>query len=700
LENNKNAKQNQNPLRASLIRNILIVLGLIAVVLVVMWVINNGSRGTQTTYDDLVSKIQSGSVTQIEFSNKYIIAKYSDDKLYWIYNSNGVSEVLIERFTTDASFHIENVKIIMGDSTTFNIFNILYPILMFVVLFVLFRMIMRSVGMANSKGMDFVKNRARIMPSKVKFADVAGADEEKAELEEIIEFLRAPEQFSKLGARIPKGVLLVGPPGTGKTLLAKACAGEANVPFFTISGSDFMELYVGVGASRVRDLFETAKKAKPCIIFIDEIDAVGRQRGAGLGGGSDEREQTLNQLLVQMDGFEANEGIIVLAATNRADILDPALLRPGRFDRRVYINIPDVKGREEILKVHAKGKPLGQDVNLRNIARITSGFTGADLENMLNEAALLAAKQKQNTIVMEDINNAIAKVTMGPQKRSYVLSDEDKRITAVHESGHAVIGKCIVTNDTIHEVSIVPRGGAGGYTMSRPEKDEKHVMKNKLLANITMMLGGRTAEKLFLYDVSTGASNDIERATSIARAMVTEWGMSELGLIHLGSESTEVFIGRDYAKRNEYSEATASQIDAEIKKILDDCAKKAEEILTQNRSKLETMVEMLLEKETIYQDEVDLIMQGKTKEQVLQEIASKDEPQEDKTQSEKIDVDELLKNAEQKEKELLKKQTKKPAAKKPATKKSDSTKTGTKKPAAKTSKPKTTQTTKKKTKQE
>ena len=692
MEENKNTKQNQNPLKASLVRNILLVLGLIAIVLVIMWFFNTGSRGTQTSYDDLVSKIESGSVTQIEFSNKYIIAKYSDNKLYWIYNSNGVNEVLIEQFTTNPNFHMENVKIITGDATTFNIFNILYPILMFVVLFVLFRMIMRSVGMANSKGMDFVKNRARIMPSKVKFTDVAGADEEKAELEEIIEFLRAPEQFSKLGARIPKGVLLVGPPGTGKTLLAKACAGEANVPFFTISGSDFMELYVGVGASRVRDLFETAKKAKPCIIFIDEIDAVGRQRGAGLGGGSDEREQTLNQLLVQMDGFEANEGIIVLAATNRADILDPALLRPGRFDRRVYINIPDVKGREEILKVHAKDKPLGKDVNLRNVARITSGFTGADLENMLNEAALLAAKQKQNTIVMEDINNAIAKVTMGPQKRSYVLSDEDKRITAVHESGHAIIGKCIVTNDTIHEVSIVPRGGAGGYTMSRPEKDEKHVMKNKLLANITMMLGGRTAEKLFLYDISTGASNDIERATSIARAMVTEWGMSEkLGLIHLGSESTEVFIGRDYAKRNEYSEATASQIDDEVKKILDECSKKAEEILTQNRAKLETMVAMLLEKETIYQDEVDLIMQGKTKEQILAEIANKEEVVQEQPKAEKIDVDELLKEAEQKEKELLEKSQKKTTARKTTTKKASTTsKTSAKTTTRKSSTKKTT----------
>lgn len=638
-------RKNENPMKQSLFRGIVICIALLVVALIVMWFFNTGRRGTEVDPLDLKEKLSSGTVTRIEFTNDFIVAKYTDGKYYWVHNNFGYGQKLLTDLY-DGVYDTTNLKIVVGSAATFNFLNLLYPILSVIALVVLFRWLLRSVGAANRSGLDFVKNRARIMPSKVKFADVAGADEEKAELEEIIEFLKDPDKFSKLGARIPKGVLLVGPPGTGKTLLAKACAGEANVPFFTISGSDFMELYVGVGASRVRDLFETAKKAKPCIIFIDEIDAVGRQRGAGLGGGSDEREQTLNQLLVQMDGFEVNEGIIVLAATNRVDILDPALLRPGRFDRRVYINMPDVKGREEILKVHAKNKPLGGDVNLRNIARITSGFTGADLENMLNEAALFAAKQKQKEIKMEDINNAIAKVTMGPQKRSYVMSEEDKRITAVHESGHAIIGKCIKNNDTIHEVSIVPRGGAGGYTLSRPEKDEKHMMKNKLLATITMMLGGRTAEKLFLYDISTGASNDIERATSIARSMVTEWGMSEkLGLVHFGSDGNEVFIGRDYAKRNEYSETTAAAIDEEVKKILDECSKQAEKILSDNRAKLETMVELLLEKETIYQDEVDMIMQGKTKEEILTEIEKKENAEQKKT----IDVDELIKKAEQKE---------------------------------------------------
>ena len=676
-------------MKQSMIRGVLICITLLVVALVVMWVFNNGSRGTEVDPLDLKEKLSSGSVTRIEFTNNYVIAKYNDGKYYWVHNNLGFGETLLkDLYEGTSGYDTTNLTIVVGSAATFNVLNLLYPILGVAVLFILFRMLLRSIGSANRSGLDFVKNRARIMPSKVKFADVAGADEEKAELEEIIEFLKDPDKFSKLGARIPKGVLLVGPPRTGKTLLAKACAGEANVPFFTISGSDFMELYVGVGASRVRDLFETAKKAKPCIIFIDEIDAVGRQRGAGLGGGSDEREQTLNQLLVQMDGFEVNEGIIVLAATNRVDILDPALLRPGRFDRRVYINMPDVKGREEILKVHAKNKPLDKDVNLKNIARITSGFTGADIENMLNEAALLAAKQKQTTIKMEDINNAIAKVTMGPQKRSYVMSEEDKRITAIHESGHAIIGKCVKNNDTIHEVSIVPRGGAGGYTLSRPEKDEKHMMKNKLLATITMMLGGRTAEKLFLYDISTGASSDIERATSIARSMVTEWGMSEkLGLVHLSSEGAEVFIGRDYAKRNEYSEATAAAIDEEVKKIIDECSKNAEKILTDNRSKLETMVEMLLEKETIYQDEVDMIMQGKSKDEILADIKKKEESQNP------VDVDALIKKAEEKEKETsTDKEKEEPKIDKKSTAPKKRTTSGAKSGATKSSAKKTSET--------
>ena len=663
LETKKNNHQS-NPLKSNLIKNILICTILLIVVLLVFWAVNSGSRGEQTTYDDLVTKIEAGSVNTIEIGNKYIIAKYNDSKLYWIYNSNGAGELLLENFTS-GKYDMSQVKVISGSTETFNILNILYPILLVTVLIIVLRMVLKNIGSANNKTFDFVKSRARVSPSKTKFSDVAGADEEKAELVEIIEFLKSPDRFIKMGARIPKGVLLVGPPGTGKTLLAKACAGEANVPFFTISGSDFMELFVGVGASRVRDLFETAKKAKPCIVFIDEIDAVGRQRGAGLGGGNDEREQTLNQLLVQMDGFEANEGIIVLAATNRVDILDPALIRPGRFDRRIFINIPDVKGREEILKVHAKGKPLSSDVNLKHIARITSGFTGADIENMLNEGALLAAKENTSEITMKNLNDAIAKVTMGPQKRSYVITEKDKKITAVHEAGHAIIGRSVKNSDPIHEVSIIPRGNAGGYTLSRPETDDRHVQKNKLIDIITMMLGGRTAEKLFLDDISTGASNDIERATNIARSMVTEWGMSEkLGLVHLGDSGEQVFIGRDYATRASYSEKEAALIDEEIKNIINSCAKEAERILTENKKKLDTMVDILLEKETIYQDEVDLIMQGKSKKYILETIAKKSD-QENLEEikkaaikpEEKLSVDELIKRAEQAEQSINNKES-------------------------------------------
>jgi cell division protease FtsH len=484
LEENKSQNQNsanaQPQMKSALVRNLLICVALLLVVLVVFWALNNTAKGKEVDVIELTNKIEAGSVSQIELDNKYIIAKYNDGTVVYINNSNDahikVYSSLDALKTADVDTY-NKMTVVTGSSTTFSILNLIYPILMVVLLFVVFKMLLKQIGAANNKSFDFVKNRARILPSTVKFTDVAGADEEKAELEEIIEFLRAPDRFIKMGARIPKGVLLVGQPGTGKTLLAKACAGEANVPFFSISGSDFMELFVGVGASRVRDLFETAKKAKPCIIFIDEIDAIGRQRGAGMGGGNDEREQTLNQLLVQMDGFESNDGIIVLAATNRVDILDPALLRPGRFDRRIFINPPDVKGREEILKVHSKHKPLDKDVNLQHIARITSGFTGADIENMLNESALLAAKRKQPTITMENINDAIAKVTMGPQKKSYVITEHDKIITATHEAGHAIIGKCVKHSDPVHEVSIVPRGNAGGYTLSRPDNDDRHILK-------------------------------------------------------------------------------------------------------------------------------------------------------------------------------------------------------------------------------
>ena len=437
------------------------------------------------------------------------------------------------------------------------------------------------------------------------FSDVAGADEEKEELQEIVDFLKAPGKFIDLGARIPKGVLLVGPPGTGKTLLARAVAGEAGVQFLSISGSDFVEMYVGVGASRVRDLFEQAKKVSPAIIFIDEIDAVGRQRGTGLGGGHDEREQTLNQLLVQMDGFESNDSIIVMAATNRADILDPALMRPGRFDRQIYVNIPDVKGREEIFKVHSRNKPLAPTVNFKSLARLTSGFTGADIENLLNEAAILAARANRKLITMEDISEAINKVIAGPAKKSRVVTERDKRITAYHESGHAIIAKLSKNCDNVHEVSIIPRGQAAGYTITLPENDDNHFTKQKLLDQIAMMLGGRAAEEIVIKDVSAGASNDIQRASKIARKMVTEWGMSDaIGNMYLGA-SEEVFLGRDYQTQLNYSDEMAAKIDAEVKAIIDTQYQKALSILRENRSVMDKMVKMLYEKETIYAEEID-----------------------------------------------------------------------------------------------
>lgn len=484
--------------------------------------------------------------------------------------------------------------------------SLLVPIIMIVLLAIVFFIIMRKTNGANNKALNFGKTKAsQVRDSKVRFSDVAGAEEEKQELQEIVDFLKDPKKFTAIGARIPKGVLLVGPPGTGKTLFAKAVAGEANVPFFSISGSDFVEMFVGVGASRVRDLFDQAKHSMPCIIFIDEIDAVGRQRGAGLGGGNDEREQTLNQLLVQMDGFESNDSIIVMAATNRADILDPALMRPGRFDRQIYVNIPDVKGREEIFKVHSRNKPLAPTVNFKSLARLTSGFTGADIENLLNEAAILAARANRKLITMEDISEAINKVIAGPAKKSRVVTERDKRITAYHESGHAIIAKLSKNCDTVHEVSIIPRGQAAGYTITLPENDDNHFTKQKLLDQIAMMLGGRAAEEIVIKDVSAGASNDIQRASKIARKMVTEWGMSDaIGNMYLGA-SEEVFLGRDYQTQLNYSDEMAAKIDAEVKAIIDTQYQKALSILRENRSVMDKMVKMLYEKETIYAEEID-----------------------------------------------------------------------------------------------
>lgn len=496
----------------------------------------------------------------------------------------------------------------------------LLPLLVvFAAMFILFMMMNNQNAGAggNSKMMNFGKSRAKMSTDenkKVTFDNVAGLREEKEELEEIVDFLRSPRKYTKLGARIPKGVLLVGPPGTGKTLLAKAIAGEAGVPFFSISGSDFVEMFVGVGASRVRDLFEEAKKNAPCIVFIDEIDAVARRRGTGMGGGHDEREQTLNQLLVEMDGFGVNEGIIVMAATNRVDILDPAIMRPGRFDRKVHVGRPDIGGREEILKVHAKNKPLGDDVDLQQIAQTTAGFTGADLENLLNEAAIVAAREDRAYIVQADIRRSFVKVGIGAEKKSRIISDKEKKITAYHESGHAILFYVLPDVGPVYSVSIIPTGaGAAGYTMPLPEKDEMFNTRGRMLQEITVDLGGRVAEELIFDDITTGASQDIKQATALARAMVTKFGMSEdIGLINYANEDDEVFIGRDLAHTRGYGEDVASKIDAEIKRIIDECHEEAKKIISAHKDVLDACVELLLEKEKITREEFEALFENRS----------------------------------------------------------------------------------------
>ena len=533
-------------------------------------------------------------------------------------------------FTTNYSRSPDIVKILEDDLNTAgvtysytnpnagSIWSSLLPLAGSAILLVVFFILMMQTQGGTKGAMNFAKTNARLQQNmKTRFSDVAGAEEEKEELAEVVDFLKNPKKFSDLGARIPKGVLLVGPPGTGKTLFAKAVAGEAGVPFFSISGSDFVEMFVGVGASRVRDLFDVAKKSMPCIVFIDEIDAVGRQRGTGLGGGHDEREQTLNQLLVQMDGFESNDGIIVMAATNRADILDPALLRPGRFDRQIYVNIPDVRGREAILRVHARNKPLAPDVNFRTVARMTSGFSGADLENLLNEAAILAARNNRKFINNKDLYEGINKVLLGPQKKSRLVTETDKRITAYHESGHAILARLLPHCDPVHEVSIIPRGQAAGFTMTRPDNDDNHLTKAKLLDDIVMTLGGRVAEELIIKDISAGASGDIQAVSKRARLMVTEWGMSDrVGPISYASDK-EVFIGRDMAEHVTYSEETAGIIDEEVQKIVNTALEKARDLLGKNKSLLDVMARVLIEKETIFTEEVDMIMEGKSVEEII-----------------------------------------------------------------------------------
>ena len=581
-----------------------LIIGIIFIV-VISAIIENSE--TKMNYSELIIAIENDNVKNIEISSNSKTA-YVDLK-----NTNIQKEVNIpsmDVFMDNVNEYLKSEKFTLeekSESIIMSILSLLSPFAIAIVFFIFWFLLMNNSQGGTNKTMSFGKSKARVMnpneKGKITFKDVAGVDEEKAELEEIVEFLKNPKKFIDMGARIPKGVLLVGHPGTGKTLLAKAVAGEAGVPFFIISGSDFVEMFVGVGASRVRDLFEQAKKSAPCIVFIDEIDAVGRQRGAGLGGGHDEREQTLNQLLVEMDGFGTNEGVIVLAATNRPDVLDKALLRPGRFDRQIVIPAPDVRAREEILEVHAKKKKLGEDVNLKIIAKNTAGFSGADLENILNEAALLAARRDKTEISMQEIEDATIKVSMGPEKRSRVRSDKENKLVAFHEAGHAVVSKFLPTQDAVHQISIVPRGMAGGYTMYRPDEDKTFMSKMEMQETIISLLGGRVAESLVLDDISTGASNDIERASKIARDMVTKYGMSDLGAITFGSGQEEVFLGRDWTQTKNYSEETAFEIDKQVKKIIDLAYSRAQEILTVNMDKLHAVANRLLEKEKISGDE-------------------------------------------------------------------------------------------------
>ena len=589
-----------------------LIIGIIFVVLVSAIMENSE---TKMTYSELMVAIKNGTVENIEIEAGGEVA-YVELK-----NSNIEKEVNIpnlENFMTQINDYIssETLSVEMkSESILITILGLLSPFAIVFIFFIFWFLLMGNNQNSGNKTMSFGKSRARVIgtteKAKVTFKDVAGVDEEKEELQEIVEFLKSPKKFTDMGARIPKGVLLVGHPGTGKTLLAKAVAGEAGVPFFIISGSDFVEMFVGVGASRVRDLFEQAKKSAPCIIFIDEIDAVGRQRGAGLGGGHDEREQTLNQLLVEMDGFGTNEGVIVLAATNRPDVLDKALLRPGRFDRQIVVSAPDVKAREEILEVHARKKRLSPDVDLKTIAKNTAGFAGADLENVLNEAALLAARRNKSEIEMIEIEDAMIKVTMGPEKKSRVRSEKENKLVAFHEAGHAVVSRFLPTQDTIHQISIVPRGMAGGYTMYRPDEDKNFMSKSEMEETIVSLLGGRVAESLVLNDISTGASNDIERASKIARDMVTKYGMSDtIGTIAFGSGQEEVFLGRDFTQTRNFSEETAARIDVEVKKIIDKAYLTAREILSTHIDKLHQVAGVLLEKEKIDGDEFEQIFEN------------------------------------------------------------------------------------------
>ena len=581
-------------------------IGLLLVLVVVLTLLSGRQTQAQVTYSDLIRYFENGQVQEFTVEDNVVSYLLKDGNatgqvkvISAAYFLEDVKEYVDAQRKSDPSFKYD---LVAPFDPPWWLTMLPYVLLIGAAIFVwMYMMNQAGGGGGTGKAMSFGKARVKKGTDekrKVTFKDVAGADEEKEELAEVVSFLKNPKRFIEFGARIPKGILLVGPPGTGKTLLAKAVAGEAGVPFFSISGSDFVEMFVGVGASRVRDLFDQAKKSAPAIIFIDEIDAVGRQRGAGLGGGHDEREQTLNQLLVEMDGFGVNEGVIVIAATNRADILDPALLRPGRFDRQVFVGYPDINGREAILKVHAKGKPFAEDVKLSVIAKTTAGFTGADLENLLNEAALLAARRNRKAITMEDIEEATIKVIAGPEKKSRVVSEKEKKLTAYHEAGHAIVTYSLPNQDPVHEISIIPRGRAGGYTLSLPTEDRYYQSKSDMLEQITTLLGGRVAEHLILGDISTGASNDIQRASSIARKMVTMYGMSEkLGPIVFGTGHEEVFLGRDFSQGRNYSETVAAEIDEEVKKLIDGGYHHAEQILKDHINELHKVAKYLFEYE-------------------------------------------------------------------------------------------------------
>lgn len=596
------------------------------IIIVAIWMIDYYSASTVSktdiTYSAFMKHVQQDEVKQVTIVDNVISGKLKDGKDFSTVAPSDDSLIPTLR-ARDIEIKAELPPQPPWWTT---ILSSLLPMLLIVGIW--FMLMQQSQG-GGGRVMNFGKSRARRYDEdniKITFKDVAGADEAKQELEEVVEFLKHPKKYNDLGAKIPKGVLLYGPPGTGKTLLAKAVAGEAGVPFFSISGSDFVEMFVGVGASRVRDLFEQAKKSAPCIVFIDEIDAVGRQRGAGLGGGHDEREQTLNQLLVEMDGFGANEGIIMIAATNRPDILDPALLRPGRFDRQIVVDRPDIKGRQEILKVHVKGKPISPEVELGVIARRTPGFTGADLSNLVNEAALMAARKNKNKIDMPEMEEAAERVIMGPERRSRVISDKEKRLTAYHEGGHTLVGMLLDNTDPVHKVTIIPRGRAGGYTLSLPKEDRYYATRSEMLDELKVLLGGRVAEALVLKEISSGASNDLQRATSLARQMICEYGMSpELGPMTFGHRQEQVFLGRDIGRDKDYSEEVAAKIDKEIRKFIDEAYQKTESLLNENMDKLHLIADALIERETLEGEEIDQLMKyGKilSKEENTSEIGT------------------------------------------------------------------------------